>query len=114
MSNYSLRLAPCIPSRKASIGTVGGLCRGSKRARAIGARYGIIGASLRISRSRVALPMALPLFELPPSTQRDWLVERLARPAPPEARNLSDGFRLPGRHGAPTAAAVLVPLINRD
>jgi len=58
--------------------------------------------------------MALPLFELPPSTQRDWLRERLARPAPREARNLSDGFRLPGRHGAPTAAAVLVPLINRD
>ena len=58
--------------------------------------------------------MALPLFELEPIAQQAWLRERLARPAPREARNLSDGFRLPGRHGAPTAAAVLVPLINRD
>ena len=57
--------------------------------------------------------MALPLFELPPSTQRDWLVERLARPAPASARDLSDGFRLPGREGSPTPAAVLVPLVNR-
>ena len=57
--------------------------------------------------------MALPLFELPPSTQRDWLVERLARPAPASARDLSDGFRLPGREGAPKPAAVLVPLVNR-
>src|SRR5207244_12014947 len=82
--------------------------------RRISARYGIICASLLSSRIRVALPMALPLFELAPATQRDWIVERLAGPAPREARNLSDGFRLPGRHGAPTAAAVLVPLINRD
>ncbi len=29
------------------------------------------------------------------------------------ARNLSDGFRLPGREGALTPAAVLVPLVNR-
>jgi 8-oxo-dGTP pyrophosphatase MutT (NUDIX family) len=57
--------------------------------------------------------MALTLFELPPSTQRDWLVERLARPAPELARELSDGFRLPGREGAPKPAAVLVPLVNR-
>jgi 8-oxo-dGTP pyrophosphatase MutT (NUDIX family) len=58
--------------------------------------------------------MLIPLFELEPVAQQAWLRERLARPAPPEARNLSDGFRLPGRHGAPTPAAVLVPLINRD
>ena len=58
--------------------------------------------------------MPIPLFELEPVAQQAWLRERLARPAPREARNLSDGFRLPGRHGAPTAAAVLVPLINRD
>ena len=58
--------------------------------------------------------MPIPLFELEPIAQQAWLRERLARPAPREARNLSDGFRLPGRHGAPTAAAVLVPLINRD
>jgi 8-oxo-dGTP pyrophosphatase MutT (NUDIX family) len=58
--------------------------------------------------------MPIPLFELEPLAQQAWLRERLARPAPPEARNLSDGFRLPGRHGAPTAAAVLVPLINRE
>jgi 8-oxo-dGTP pyrophosphatase MutT (NUDIX family) len=57
--------------------------------------------------------MALPLFELPPPTQRDWLVQRLARPVPASARDLSDGFRLPGREGAPTPAAVLVPLVNR-
>ena len=57
--------------------------------------------------------MQLPLFRLPPLAQRDWLLEALARPAPPTAKNLSDGFRLPGREGAPTAAAVLVPLVNR-
>jgi 8-oxo-dGTP pyrophosphatase MutT (NUDIX family) len=58
--------------------------------------------------------MPIPLFELEPVAQQAWLRERLARPAPQEARNLSDGFRLPGRHGVPTPAAVLVPLINRD
>ena len=57
--------------------------------------------------------MPLPLFELPPDAQRDWLVHALARPAPASARNLSDGFRLPGREGDPTLAAVLVPLVNR-
>jgi 8-oxo-dGTP pyrophosphatase MutT (NUDIX family) len=57
--------------------------------------------------------MPLPLFLLPPDAQRDWLVQTLARPAPPSALNLSDGFRLPGREGAPTPAAVLVPLVNR-
>ena len=60
-----------------------------------------------------AASMPLPLFELPPSAQRDWLVRALARPAPPSALNLSDGFRLPGREGTPTPAAVLVPLVNR-
>jgi 8-oxo-dGTP pyrophosphatase MutT (NUDIX family) len=58
--------------------------------------------------------MPIPLFDLEPAAQQMWLRERLARPAPQEARNLSDGFRLPGRHGAPTPAAVLVPLINRE
>jgi 8-oxo-dGTP pyrophosphatase MutT (NUDIX family) len=57
--------------------------------------------------------MPLPLFRLNPAEQRDWLVSALARPAPPNARNLSDGFRLPGRGGTPTPAAVLVPLVNR-
>ena len=57
--------------------------------------------------------MPLPLFRLPPAAQRDWLIDALARPAPPAARNLSDGFRLPGREGAPKPAAVLVPLVNR-
>jgi 8-oxo-dGTP pyrophosphatase MutT (NUDIX family) len=57
--------------------------------------------------------MGLPLFDLSPPAQREWLMERLARPAPASARNLSDGFRLPGREGAPTPAAVLVPLVNR-
>jgi len=57
--------------------------------------------------------MPLPLFHLPRHAQRDWLAERLARPAPATAQNLSDGFRLPGREGTPTPAAVLVPLVNR-
>ena len=58
--------------------------------------------------------MTLELFDLPPREQQAWLAERLARPAPASARNLSDGFRLPGREGAPKPAAVLVPLVNRD
>jgi len=57
--------------------------------------------------------MPLPLFRLPAPAQREWLVDRLARPAPPSALGLSDGFRLPGRSGPPKAAAVLVPLVNR-
>jgi 8-oxo-dGTP pyrophosphatase MutT (NUDIX family) len=58
--------------------------------------------------------MPLPLFRLPtPIAQRDWIVERLSRPAPPAAVGLSDGFRLPGREGKATPAAVLVPLVNR-
>jgi 8-oxo-dGTP pyrophosphatase MutT (NUDIX family) len=57
--------------------------------------------------------MPLPLFMLPPADQREWLMRALARPAPPTARNLSDGFRLPGREGTPKPAAVLVPLVNR-
>lgn len=57
--------------------------------------------------------MPLPLFDLPSPAQREWLVQALARPAPASARNLSDGFRLPGREGNPTLAAVLVPLVNR-
>jgi len=57
--------------------------------------------------------MPLPLFRLPPHLQRAWIAERLARPAPPAAVGLSDGFRLPGREGRPTPAAVLVPVVNR-
>lgn len=57
--------------------------------------------------------MDLPLFSLPPLAQREWLAARLARPAPASVRNLSDGYRLPGREGTPTPAAVLVPLVNR-
>jgi 8-oxo-dGTP pyrophosphatase MutT (NUDIX family) len=57
--------------------------------------------------------MRLPLFDLSPPAQQDWLARALARPAPASARNLSDGFRLPGREGEPTRAAVLVPLVNR-
>ncbi|MEP7328301.1 MAG: CoA pyrophosphatase [Betaproteobacteria bacterium] len=56
----------------------------------------------------------LPLFTLPPATQKQWLTERLARPAPAAARGMSDGFRLPGREGIATRAAVLVPLVNRE
>jgi 8-oxo-dGTP pyrophosphatase MutT (NUDIX family) len=57
--------------------------------------------------------MSVPLLTLAPEAQRAWIAQRLARPAPASARNLSDGFRLPGREGAATAAAVLVPLVNR-
>ena len=61
-----------------------------------------------------ALPtMPLPLFSLPPIAQKDWIAQRLARPAPPDARGMSDGFRLPGREGRVTPAAVLVPVVNR-
>jgi 8-oxo-dGTP pyrophosphatase MutT (NUDIX family) len=61
-----------------------------------------------------ALPaMPIPLFELAPAAQQAWLRERLERPAPAAARDLSDGYRLPGRSGPPTPAAVLVPLVNR-
>jgi 8-oxo-dGTP pyrophosphatase MutT (NUDIX family) len=56
---------------------------------------------------------ALPLFGLSPAAQKRWLAERLARPSPPQARGMSDGFRLPGREGVATRAAVLVPLVNR-
>jgi 8-oxo-dGTP pyrophosphatase MutT (NUDIX family) len=55
----------------------------------------------------------LPLFDLAPASQPSWLEERLARPVPPTAVGLSDGFRLPGREGPPIPAAVLVPLVNR-
>ncbi|MEP6678690.1 MAG: CoA pyrophosphatase [Betaproteobacteria bacterium] len=57
--------------------------------------------------------MPLPLFSLSPAAQRHWLEERLARPAPAGASGMSDGFRLPGRDGEPTPAAVLVALVNR-
>jgi 8-oxo-dGTP pyrophosphatase MutT (NUDIX family) len=57
--------------------------------------------------------MPLPLFKLPAADQQAWIRDRLTRPAPASARDLSDGFRLPGREGATTAAAVLVPLVNR-
>ena len=57
--------------------------------------------------------MPIPLFELAPAAQQAWLRERLERPAPAEALHLSDGYRLPGRTGPLTPAAVLVPLLNR-
>jgi 8-oxo-dGTP pyrophosphatase MutT (NUDIX family) len=65
-----------------------------------------------VSQQMAAAPR-LSLFDLSPLAQRAWLTERLARPAPPSAQGLSDGFRLPGREGTPVPAAVLVPLVNR-
>ena len=53
--------------------------------------------------------MPLPLFSLTPAAQRGWIEDRLARPVPRTATGMSDGFRLPGREGPPTPAAVLVP-----
>ena len=58
--------------------------------------------------------MPLPLFKLPPTGQKAWLAERLARPAPESALGMSDGFKFPGREGRSTPAAVLVPVVNRD
>jgi 8-oxo-dGTP pyrophosphatase MutT (NUDIX family) len=60
-----------------------------------------------------AARMRLPLFDLPPIEQRAWIGERLARPAPIEARGLNDGYRFPGREGSPVPAAVLVPIVHR-
>ena len=57
--------------------------------------------------------MPLPLFSLPPIEQKNWIARRLARPAPADALGMSDGYRLPGREGQATPAAVLVPLVNR-
>ena len=53
------------------------------------------------------------LFSLSPPAQKEWLEQRLARPAPAVAKGMSDGFRLPGREGSATPAAVLVPIVNR-
>jgi 8-oxo-dGTP pyrophosphatase MutT (NUDIX family) len=57
--------------------------------------------------------MALSLFSLSPSSQKEWLRQRLARPLSPSATGLSDGFRFPGRERRATPAAVLVPIVNR-
>lgn len=57
--------------------------------------------------------MPLPLFLLDPAAQKCWIEARLARPTPPAAVGMSDGFRLPGREGRATPAAVLVPVVNR-
>ena len=56
--------------------------------------------------------MPLPLFALSPPAQQEWLARALARPRA-EVSEFSDGFRLPGREGRSTPAAVLVPLVNR-
>jgi 8-oxo-dGTP pyrophosphatase MutT (NUDIX family) len=61
----------------------------------------------------IAPSMPLPLFALAPAAQKSWIEDRLARPAPPATTGMSDGFRLPGREGPPTPAAVLVPVVNR-
>ncbi|HEV2685843.1 MAG TPA: CoA pyrophosphatase, partial [Actinomycetota bacterium] len=78
------------------------------------ARCGIIDLRALARRGLCRFSMTLELFDLPPREQLTWLRERLQRPAPADALNLSDGFRLPGREGAPTPAAVLVPLVDRD
>jgi len=57
--------------------------------------------------------MPLPLFALSPAEQKAWIAARLARPAPRSAIGMHDGFRLPGREGMATPAAVLVPVVNR-
>lgn len=59
------------------------------------------------------MPASFPLFDLDPDAQRHWLAQRLAGPVPASAQGLSDGFRLPGRDGLVTPAAVLIPLVNR-
>jgi 8-oxo-dGTP pyrophosphatase MutT (NUDIX family) len=57
--------------------------------------------------------MSLSLFSLSPPAQRQWIEQRLARPGPVAATGMGDGFRLPGREGLATPAAVLVPIVNR-
>ena len=57
--------------------------------------------------------MSLALFSLSPAAQKAWIASRLARRAPDSARGMNDGFRLPGREGMTTPAAVLVPVVNR-
>src|SRR6185437_1169374 len=76
-------------------------------------RYHSRPATIRPTSRAMPAAFRLPLFDLPPDSQRTWLVERLARPAPLAAQGLSDGFRLPGREGMSVPAAVLVPLVNR-
>jgi 8-oxo-dGTP pyrophosphatase MutT (NUDIX family) len=56
----------------------------------------------------------LPLFALPRHDQRAWIEAQLRKPVPLTALGMSDGFRLPGREGRATPAAVLVPLVNRN
>jgi len=48
-----------------------------------------------------------------PEDQKRWLSERLVKPGAPGLARFSDGFRLPGREGKATPAAVLIPLVNR-
>ena len=57
--------------------------------------------------------MSLALFSLPRSQQRQWLERRLSRAVLPAAKRMGDGFRLPGREGRATPAAVLIPVVNR-
>jgi 8-oxo-dGTP pyrophosphatase MutT (NUDIX family) len=58
--------------------------------------------------------MSIPLFGLPRERQRAWIEDRLRRPPPFHAQGMSDGFRMPGREGRATPAAVLVPIVARD
>ena len=62
---------------------------------------------------RLIVAVALSLFSLSPSSQKEWLRQRLAHPLSPRATGLSDGFRFPGRERKATPAAVLVPIVNR-
>jgi 8-oxo-dGTP pyrophosphatase MutT (NUDIX family) len=62
---------------------------------------------------RLIVAMALSLFSLSPSSQKEWLRQRLAHPLSPRATGLSDGFRFAGRERTATPAAVLVPIVNR-
>jgi 8-oxo-dGTP pyrophosphatase MutT (NUDIX family) len=57
--------------------------------------------------------MSLALFSLPRSQQRQWLEQRLSRAVLPAVKLMGDGFRLPGREGRATPAAVLIPVVNR-
>jgi 8-oxo-dGTP pyrophosphatase MutT (NUDIX family) len=57
--------------------------------------------------------MSLPLFDLPREARRAWIEAQLRRPPPFHATGMSDGFRMPGREGRATPAAVLVPIVDR-
>ena len=61
-----------------------------------------------------ALPRLSFLDSDPPAETKRWLEHRMSRFHLLQLPRLNDGMRLPGREGRTTAAAVLVPIVNRS